>query len=220
MLTALFNISIIAHGLGAVGSARLARLAVRDRHCFISEYFEAIRENWKKALPMGIINNLLSAVSLFSAYYIYNDPQSGVNFIMLAVSMAAVFLVMFIRYYTPAILITFNVTLGQLYKNALILSFAGIGRNFLILIIHAASLTIICLPMLFNFYVGLGIAISLYILLIPALRYFTVQYHIYPVMYKNMIEPFMRDHPGEGERTLRELGLIEYDEQAVMTDTE
>lgn len=217
-LTAIFNIIFPLEGLGAVGAARLARLAVRDRHSFMSDYFDCIKENWKKALPMGIINTLLLSLALFAAYYVYNDPKDGLNFIMLAASFAAVLLVCFIRYYTPAILITFNVSLGQLYKDALVLSFAGFGRNMLIFLIHALSFAVICLPMLFNLYVGFGIGVCLYILLIPPLRYFTIQYHIYPVMFKNMIEPFMKENPGEGERTLRELGLIENEEEPLMSD--
>ena len=218
LLATLFSLLVIPYGLGAVGAARIARLAVRDRHAFNSDYFDAIKENWKQALPVGIINNILLAVSAFVTYYLYNAQQDGVNFVILGISGAALIIVNFIRYYTPAILLTFKVTLPQLYKNALVLSFAGLVRNFGIMIIHLCTYALVLSPMLIDLYIGLGIAICLWIVIVPAVHYYTTQYHIYPVMFKYMIEPFMKNHPGEGDRTLRELGLLDSEEEPIMED--
>ncbi len=218
LLATVFSILIIPYGLGVTGASRIARLAVRDRHAFNSDYFDAIKENWKQALPMGIINNLLLGISAFITYYLYNAQQDGLNFVILGISGAALIIVNFIRYYTPAIILTFNVTLLQLYKDALVLSFAGLIRNFGIMLIHLLTYAIILSPMLLDLYIGLGISICLWILIVPALHYYTTQYHIYPVMFKYMIEPFMKSHPGEGEKTLRELGLIENGEEPIMED--
>lgn len=218
LLSSLFGLFIIPYGLGAVGAARMARLAVRDRHAFNSDYFDAIKENWKQALTMGIINNLLLGLMAFITYYLYNAQQDGVNFAVLGISGAALIIVNFIRYYTPAIILTFNVTLGQLYKNALVLSFAGIVRNFAIMLIHLLTYAIVLSPMLLDLYIGAGISICLWLLVVPPVHYYTTQYHIYPVMFKYMIEPFMKNHPGEGEKTLRELGLIGGDQDPIMED--
>lgn len=223
LLKMLLDLTVVASGLGAVGNARIARIAARDRHSFKSDFSEAIKKNLKQALAMGIINNILSGAALFSAYFIFNENASNenadaVSFLMLALSIAVLLIITFMRYYTSAVLITFNVTLGQLYKNSLLLSIGGIGRNFIILLSHMAVLALICSPMLLDLYVGLGIAICLYILIMPAFSGFCIQYNIFPVMMKYMIEPFMKEHPGEGENTLRELGLIESDTEAVMSD--
>lgn len=218
LLTTLFGALVIPYGLGAVGSARLARLAVRDRHSFYSDYFDAIKGNWKQALAMGIINNLLLGIMAFVTYYLYNAQQEGLSFIILGISGAALIIVNFIRYYTPAIILTFNVTLPQLYKNALVLSFAGLVRNFAIMLIHLVTYALVLSPMLLDLYIGTGIAICLWLLIVPAVHYYTTQFHIYPIMFKYMIEPFMKSHPGEGENTLRELGLLENSEEPVMED--
>lgn len=218
LLSTLFGALVIPYGLGAVGSARIARLAVRDRHAFNSDYFDAIKSNWKQALAMGIINNILLALMTFVTYYLYNAQQDGLNFVILGISGAALIIVNFIRYYTPAIILTFNVTLPQLYKNALVLSFAGIVRNFGILLIHLLTYALVLSPMLLDLYVGAGISVCLWLLIVPALHYYTTQYHIYPIMFKYMIEPFMKNHPGEGVNTLRELGLLASEEAPVMED--
>ncbi len=218
LMSTLFSALIIPYGLGAVGGARMARLAVRDRHAFNSDYFDSIKENWKQALGMGIINNLLLGLMAFVTYYLYNAQQDGVNFVILGISGAALIIVNFIRYYTPAIILTFKVSLTQLYKNALVLSFAGIGRNFAIMLIHLITYALVLSPMLLDLYIGAGISICLGLLLVPPVHYYTTQYHIYPVMFKYMIEPFMRNHPGEGERTLRELGLLQSESEPVMED--
>lgn len=216
-LTLLFNLLIIPAGLGEVGQARIARVAARNRHSFGSDYFEAIKKNWKLALGTGIINNIIFIFSGMSLYTMITNSEAA-SPLMLIITAFALTLITFIKYYTSPIMLTFNVTFGQLYKNAIILSFAGFWRNLTILILHVTAHVIILLPLLIDIYVGTGIAITLYLLLIPAFTSFATQYNVYPVMFKYMIEPFMKNHPGEGEATLRELGLIEETAEQLMQD--
>lgn len=216
-LSVLFNILFIPSGLGAVGSAKIARIAARGKHAFTSDYFDAIKENLKLALVSGILNNFIFVFTLFQIYTMAQNKNFSV--FPMAVCILALILISFIKYYTPAIMLTFNVTFLQLYKNAVILSFLGIGRNALIALLHLLSYAVILLPLTMDIYVGTGVAICLYLLFIPVFRSFSTQYNIFPVMYKYMIKPFMENHPGEGQKTLAELGLIECDEKAVMSDT-
>lgn len=218
LLTTLLRILILPSGLGEVGYARIGRAVARDRHCFRSDYFDTIKKNWAQALVMGILNDILLALAVFSAYYLSNDRPDGKTFLLLVLSTIAVILILFIRYYTPAVLIMFRVSLGQLYKNALLLSLAGFFRNLLILVLHLLVYALVLSPMLLNLYVGLGISICLYIVFVPTLNCFITQYNIFPVLYRYMIEPFMREHPGEGEETLKELGLIEPEGEVLMSD--
>ena len=211
-LTLLFNILVIPSGLGAVGIARIARISYREKHAFSSDYFDSIRDNWKLALISGLINNIIFVFSSFLLYTMITAKEAQ-NTLMLIISALSLLLITFVKYYTPAITLTFKVTLGQLYKNALLLAFAGFWRNMLILISHLASYAVILLPLLIDVYVGTGIAICLFVLLIPSFNAFSTQAGIFPVMFKYMIEPFMKNHPSEGQQTLRELGLLndEYD---------
>lgn len=216
-LTLLFNLLIIPSGLGEVGQARIARIAVRDRHSFGSDYFEAIKKNWKLALVSGLINNIIFIFSAMSLYTMITNKDAG-NPLMLIITAFALLLITFIKYYTSPIMLTFNVTMGQLYKNAIILSFAGFWRNILILVLHISAHIVILLPLLIDIYVGTGIAICLYLLLMPAFMSFATQYNVYPVMFKYMIAPFMEKHPGEGTETLHELGLLEETAEQIMQD--
>ncbi len=225
LLKLLFNLLVIPAGLGAIGAARISRAAARDRHSFKTDFRDAVKKNWGQALFMGIINNLLTAATLFSVYYLFQENNVNknadiVSFLMLSVSVASFIVVTFIRFYTPSVLLMFNVTIGQLYKNAFLLAFGGWKRNFLIFTGHFLMYAVIFCPMLLHPYIGLGIAVCLYILIAPPFSALLIQYNIFPVMMKYLIEPFMRDHPGEGENTLRELGLIQSDEEAVMKDSE
>ena len=218
LLTFAFGLPIVTSGLGAVGAAKVFRIAVRDRHFFASDYFDAIKKNFWQAIIMGLINAVLTAVSLFSVYYIYNDRKDIISFIMLSFAIFAFLVITFIKYYTPSILVTFNVTVGQLYKNAVILAFAGIKRNILIFVLHILAHAIILLPFLIDIYVGAGIAICLYFLVIPPFKEFAIQYHIFPTMFKYMIKPFMDENPDLEPETLLELGLIEPKEEVIMQD--
>lgn len=223
LLKAVLSLIILPSGLGAVGSARVARIAARDRHSFKSDFREAVSENLGLALISGIINSLLSAGSLFSVYYIFQENNINknadiVSFLMLALSIFAFVIITFMRYYTPALILTFRLSIGQLYKNAFLLAFGGFKRNFVILFGHILVYALILSPMLIDIYVGFGIAVCLYILIAPPFTNLLIQYNIFPVMMKYLIEPFMKEHPGEGERTLRELGLIDSEEEQVMQD--
>ncbi len=215
-LTLLLNLLIIPSGLGGVGMARIARISYREKHAFSSDYFDAIRENWKLALISGLINNIIFIFSLFSLYTMVT--AEGQNTLMLIISALSLLLITFVKYYTSAIMLTFKVSLGQLYKNAILLSFAGFWRNMLILVAHLVSYAVILLPLLIDIYVGTGIAICLFVLLIPSFNAFSTQAGIFPVMFKYMIEPFMKANAGEGEKTLRELGLINDDTEQIMQD--
>lgn len=216
-LTSLFNLFILPSGLGAVGSARMARIAVCGRHTFSSDYFEAIKENWKLALASGIINNFIFLFSLFSLYSM--NRAKKIEVIPMAICIVAIVIISFVKYYTSAIMLTFNVNIIQLYKNALLLSFLGIWRNLLNAAEHIIAYAVILLPLTIDLYVGAGISICLYLVFIPTFRNFSTQYNIFPVMYKYMIEPFMKENPGKGEKTLRELGLIQENEESIMKDT-
>lgn len=222
LLTSLLRILLLPSGLGEVGYARIGRAVARDRHCFRSDYFDTVKKNWGQALIMGILNDALLALAFFSAYYLSNeqpnDKLDAKTFILLVLSTIAAILIIFIRYYTPAVLIMFNVSLGQLYKNALLLAIAGFFRNLLILVLHLVVYALVLSPMLLNLYIGLGISICLYVVFVPALQCFITQYNIFPVLYRYMIAPFMKEHPGEGEETLKELGLIETEGEVLMSD--
>lgn len=217
-LTLLFNLLVLPAGLGCVGMSRIARISYREKHAFSSDYFDAIRDNWKLSLVSGLINNILFAFSAFTFYYLLTAQTQST--LMIILSAFALLLITFIKYYTPAIILTFKVTLGQLYKNAILLAFAGFWRNMLILVSHIVSYAIILLPLLIDIYVGTGLAICLFVLIIPSFNAFSTQAGIFPVMFKYMIEPFMKNHAGEGEQTLRELGLINDTTEQIMQDTE
>lgn len=47
-------------------------MAARDKHVFLmSDFFGAIKRNWKRALPLGIINVLITAVFAADMYVLY-----------------------------------------------------------------------------------------------------------------------------------------------------
>jgi len=224
LMKTLFSILIIPSGLGEVGCAKIARCCARDTHSFSTDFSEAVSKNWKQALPMGIINNLLICLFSFMTYFLFqeNNVNKGadtVSFIMLALAFSGLMIAHFISYYSPAVLLTFNVTLGQLYKNSFLLAFGGFKRNFIIFFSKIIVLALVFSPMLFDIYVGFGIGVCLWLLIYPAFSALVTQYNIFPVMLKYLIEPFMKSNPGEGQETLRELGLIKSDDsEAVMKD--
>ena len=76
----LLSLPIVTSGLAETGMAYICRMAARDKHVFLmSDFFGAIKRNWKRALPLGIINVLITAVFAADMYVFLHIFHAGHN---------------------------------------------------------------------------------------------------------------------------------------------
>ena len=207
VLYVLFSLPVLSWGLAEVGLTYVTRNFVREKHAFIwSDFVDTIRKNWKQALPIGIVNLAVTFLLIFDLYF-YRD-----NLLWLVV-MSFLFLVFtFMKFYMPLMIVTFRLSWKQLYKNALIFAFVGLLPNLLITVLSAVFYILVVGCVVSTNFPLLTLLLVFYILFFPAFRSFLIQFCIFPLVKRHMIDPYYETHPGEDAEAKRALNIE--DEQA------
>lgn len=225
LLYVLVSIPVLTGGLADAGLTRITRSFSREKFAFIrQDFFETIRKNWKQALPMGIANLIISLVLVFDIYFFYTTGEGAMGVIMLALILMVAIIFVFMRYYIPLLTITFKLSWKQIYKNAFLLALAGLKRNVVIslvlLVVYALAGALIWV----NLAVGLTVSLLMYFTVFPAFRSFLIQFCIFPVVKKHIIDPYYKEHPEEDIEKRKDLNLDvddgegESDEEVIFED--
>lgn len=201
---------ILTRGLADAGLANITRSYAREKHAFIgSDFLETIKKNWKQALPVGIINNLLTVVIVFAVSMYYQPAANGntMAFIGLALTMSVYVVFTVMKYYVPFLLITFKYNLRQLYRNALL--FVGVGwkPNLVVSLVLLLCYGLMGLLLLLPNSLGIAFIFIIYLFVFPAFRSFLIQFAIFPTVRRVVIDPYYEKHPYEDIEKRRELGL-------------
>ncbi|MBQ3550546.1 MAG: YesL family protein [Clostridia bacterium] len=222
----LLCLPIVTNGLAQVGLAYVCRTAARDKHTFVtSDFFDAIKKNWKKALPLGIINTVIFAVLLADLYVLYifwtqdiiNKTWGAVVF---AVTMFFYTAFSFAKFYQYTLMITFDFKLKTIFKNSWLFATLGIKHNIIIGIVLTLIYFAAFWVLAYMFKIGLPLVMLIGLFIFPSFRAFLIQYNVFPEVKKYIIDPYYEEHPDEDIEKRRELGLIDDDEdEAVFADT-
>ena len=183
----------VTWGWQNVGSTYILRSMVRGEPVFlVSDYFYAVRRNIKQGLLLGLIDVIAIFLLVFDFTYFMGMPSSFWTDLCYFAILAPMILYFFMRFYLYLMLVTFDMPLRKIFKNALIFSILGIKRN-LMAVLGIALITAINVVLFALFAMTpLGIAIPL---ILPLLYYlavtsFTSAYAAYPVIDKYMIAPY------------------------------
>ena len=185
---------IITFGWQNVGATYVLRNMVRGEPVFLfSDYFYAIRRNLKQGFLMGFLDLLIMFLLGFDYLYFGSQPSSFFNdFLYFAILLLAV-LYFLMRLYIYLMLVTFELSIRKILKNALIFSVLGIKRNIMaILGLILISAIQILLFVVFQL-TPLGIALPLILMFLYYLGVtaFTCAYAAYPVIERFMIDPYL-----------------------------
>ncbi len=122
------------------GLTYVCRNYAREEHAFLfSDFVDAIKENWKAFLLNGVISiTLYLLLSVAITYYQAQAASNPIFYIPLVFSAVVSCLFIWAEFYIPVMIITFDLKLRQIYKNALIFSILGIWRNLILTVIGVA----------------------------------------------------------------------------------
>jgi len=206
----ILSLPILTNGLSNAGLANITRNIARDRHSFgLSDFFETIKKNWKQSLFAGIINTLLYAVLLFAAWFYYSS-KGTFSTVGLGITFAMLFVFTVMNYYLWTLIITFDFTLKQAYKNCFKFVFINFKYNILCFVINLL-LVAINVGILFitgvYWLLALLIELLLFVLIYPCFNGLLVQYCIFPSIKKYIIDPYYKEHPELDIEKRRGLGL-------------
>jgi len=192
VMAAMAIILLVTYGWQRTASTYILRNLVRGDGVFmISDYFYAIRRNLKQGFIMGLIDCVALFALGFDLIYFWNAPTTGANNVMYFMIFALIFIYGIMRFYTYLMMVTFDMKLTKIFKNALIFTVMGFKRNILALLGMGLLTGIFVLLILF-----LGNSVPAFYI-IPFLCLmgfcgFMYTFAAYPVIEKYMIAPVQK----------------------------
>ena len=196
----LSGLTVFTFGFVNAGAAYVTRGIVTGDPVFpYSDFFYAIKRNWKQALVVGMIDSIVLGLLGFDLYYLFTRANRVFDYFLLWTTVGITLLYIFMRYYLYLQMVTFDLSIRKLFKNSLIFSILGLKRNVLALLgaLIFVFINILCLFGLGGYLLFLGIAIPLMFLF--AHVKFMGTYAAYYKIKEIMIDPLQNDDEQDGE---------------------
>lgn len=187
-------LTMFTFGLVNVGTAYILRnIAMGDPVFAWTDFWYAVRRNWKQALPFGIIDIAINGILI---YNIFNMVVGGGGFFgsMLFWCNVVIFVLYFImRYYIYIQMVTFKLSIVKILKNSMIFALIGMKRNILALLGIVVILVLEVMFLLVTALQPVAVAAPLAILF-STFAYMKV-YAAYFKIKEIMIDPYKAEHP-------------------------
>ena len=234
LLWAITALPIVTRGWADAGLTFITRNFSREKHAFIKEDFiDSIKKNRKNALIIGIINNTVTGIFIFNLIFTLRHVFPGVmllfgwtpeqvkalgeldtmGMILMALSLIGYVTFTWMKYYIPFLMITFKLSIKQVYKNAFLFAAANMKVNLLISAILIAIYVLMLFILLTFPYVMVALLLIIFSLtILPAFRSFLIQYSIFPAIKRLIIDPYYEANPNADKQARRDLGLDVEDE--------
>lgn len=203
------SIPLITNGLASAGLTNVTRNIARDKHSFgLSDFFETVKKNWKQSLIVSIINTVITAVLIFAISFYYNNSNGIINTIGLSVSFCIALIFLMMNFYIWTMIITFKLSIKQIYRNSFKFVFINMKMNLLcgivLLLVYAVYIAIF---LLIPNYLVLTVELILILCTLPAFRFLLIQFCTFPSIKKYIIDPYYEEHPDEDIELRRNLGI-------------
>jgi len=174
----LLCIPVITVGPATAALVHVMRKFALEQPIFvISEFFSAFKKNFLQSLAVGVIDVVFTLAILYSAYFYW--VKGDVFLIAMTMVSAAIFTTLNLYIYPQ--IVSLNLKLPAIFKNAVLLGVVGLKRNLIALgcFVLAGSLLVLLFPY------------SLFALLIaPAFMAFLAVFTVYPVIQKFIVNPY------------------------------
>ncbi|MBQ8322006.1 MAG: DUF624 domain-containing protein [Clostridia bacterium] len=186
---------LFTFGVVNAGTAYVLRNIAMGEPVFVwGDFWYAVKRNYKQAIPFGIIDGIINAVLIFNLYTTVTSSDFLVS-MMFWSNVVLFILYFFMRCYIYVQMVTFDLTVFKILKNALIFSLLGLKRNILAFLGTAVMLA---LEIFFLFFPGgvllpLAVAVPL-IMMFSGSAYMKV-YASYFKIKEIIIDPYKAEHP-------------------------
>ncbi len=197
---ALFLLAALTWGWQQVGATYNLRSMVRHDPVYLwSDYFYAIKRNWKQALLVGFMDFTFLFLLAFDFIYLYGMGGSfQIDFMFFAI-FALIILYSMMRFYLYLLLITFDLKTLKLFKNALIFSVLGIKRNIMAMLGIVLMVVLNVLLIIGGLSIGLAAPVILPFFYLLGFSGFMASYAAWPIIQKYMIDPYTDEQSGHDE---------------------
>ena len=182
---ALTALILFTFGITRVGTTYILRNLFRGEGVFLwHDFWHAIKRNLRQAIVFGIIDVVIIVLLAYDIFFFHlNYSLSMVMSTMFFMSLFLALLYFFMRTYIYLMIVTVDLSLYKLFKNALALSIVGIKRNLMaflgVLLVAGVEY------LLLYIYFPLGVILPFVILF--SLCAMMGIYAAYPVILKHVI---------------------------------
>lgn len=192
LLFLVFSIPIITIGPSFSAMTYILRNFSLEKPVFLfSDFFDEFKKNFKKSFLFSIISAILIVVLSISGYYYYTMFEVNVLYKVLFCILIFIALILsFSSYYVYPMIVTLELKLFDILKNALRFAFIGLKQNILIMLISLLLVIPVVLFFVFDLFSLVLIYFFLFILIIPALINFVSVFSTYPLIKKYCIDPY------------------------------
>jgi len=183
MISAFFMcLAIPTFGPAQAGLTFVLRNYSREEHAFIwGDFKEHMGKNLKQGLAVCLIDFVVFALLCIALHFygqmIAEQPWAVILFVIILI---AFLLFVMMHFYLYPMMVTFQVTVKQLYKNALIFAVLKFFKNLGFLLIIAA--------ITFAAFIITVLGVLLYFLILPALIGLISNFYSYPTLKKYIID--------------------------------
>jgi uncharacterized membrane protein YesL len=182
------------------GLTYVTRNYVREEHAFVFwDFKDAVKNNWKPLLIDGFIVYAVAVIlSVSIPYYFQVAPKGLLTSVAACACILIGLLFLFSQYYTPLMIVTFDLKLTQILKNSLIFAILGLWRNLLVTLL----IGIIALFTFVAFYIEMPLLIIIFFCLLIFLLFsycsFLINFAAYPLIDKLMVQPYKKQQENNG----------------------
>ena len=206
VIALLIGFTVITWGWQNVGATYNLRSLVRGDSCFLfSDYFYAIRRNLKQGFFFGLLDVLIIVVLAVDFFY-FNALADvfwfGVLYILFIVLIVTYSIM---RFYIYHMMITFDLSIKKILKNALIFALLGFKRNIVGLLGIVGIAAINAALILPSLRVNFALPLILPFFYLPALSGFIAAYAAWPNIQRYMIDVYDEANQDQEEKLTEEL---------------
>lgn len=184
-------IPVVTVGPATAGMIKVLKNYSIDKNAYVwLDFIESYKKNFFKALVIGIVD-LIAYFGLISGYFIYStlalDPErtSTIYYVLFIVTISVGFMFTIMNYYIYLMLVSTDLSVKNIVKNAVALTFLSPKNN------GIALLSNIILPIIMFLLIKLNLQFFILLFIFPASFIgFIVCFCCYPVVQKYVINPY------------------------------
>lgn len=215
IITNALCLPLITTGIAEVGMSRISRTVSLNRPCFTtSDYFESVKKNWKQATIICVIDAIVLLIMYVSLTIVWGVREAFFfgNALFVVMCFFALFYI-FSTHYHYMLLMTCNLKIKEIISNSFRLVGVGIKNNLIIGLGLAVIYGVIFLLFKNGSLTLQTITLVLVIIFYRPVRNYLISFNVFPVIRKNILDPYYEAHPNEDLEIRHDLGMYEYPEE-------
>lgn len=197
LMIALFTVTFFSGSPARAGFSYIIRNFVRQEHAWLwTDFAERTKQNFKQAIAVYLIDLVVIFCLIVSLNFYYSKLITGGETMYVVMTVLFLLATMFyamMHDYIWTMMVTIDLSVKNLYKNALLFTLLGFGKNLI-----SFALRILAFALAFGYLHTIAVYIIYAVLLLSA-SHLLSQVYSYPYIKKYLIDPQMQTDETEDD---------------------